>query len=210
VCFDFDCVLSPKEIINELAKLAKVEVEVTEITRLAMNGALNYRTSLDRRVHLLKGLNKEHLYSLGKKLPVTPGVKQVVDFLLEKEILPVIISGGFIEVISETNKQIGIPLIVANSLEIKDGKLTGNVSGPCLTAEAKGEVLAYLVERFNIPMGKTSAVCDGANDINLLRKVAFPIGFRPKNKIKEYIKYYSTNDMREILGYLLVEGFFEY
>jgi phosphoserine phosphatase len=209
VCFDFDSVLSPKEIINELADFVMANSQISKITNLAMNGHIDYKSSLEKRVHYLRGLNINKLIELGKKIPITAGAKQVIEFLIKKRILPVIISGGFMEVIKVANYRLGIPLIIANRLKVKNQLLTGRVYGNCLTAEAKGEILAYLIEKFQIPMKKTAAVCDGANDINLLRKVNLPIGFRPKEKIKEHIKYRSFNDMREILGYLLIEGFFD-
>ncbi|WEU40646.1 MAG: phosphoserine phosphatase SerB [Candidatus Odinarchaeum yellowstonii] len=207
VCFDFDSVLTPIEIIDELAKIAGVEKQVCEITRRAMNGELDYKTALLTRVNLIKGLKVDVLKELGERLPITPGVKETVEYLQRNKILPVIISGGFFEVIFEANRRIGAPLILANRLQAENGVLTGEVSGLCLTPEAKGELLAYLVYLFNIPMSKTAAVCDGANDVSLLRKVALPLGFKPKDNIKSHIRYWSGNDMREILGYLVSENF---
>lgn len=208
VCFDFDSVLTPIEIIDELAKIAGVEDKVCEITCQAMSGGLDYKSSLIRRVSLVKGVDVAVLGDLGRRIPITAGAKQTVDYLLSRKILPVIVSGGFFEVIFEANHRIGAPLILANRLEAEKGVLTGNVSGLCLTAESKGELLAYLVEKLNIPMARTAAVCDGANDVNLLRKVALPLGFKPKENIKTHLKYWSGNDLREILGYLAAENFF--
>ncbi len=207
VCFDFDSVLTPVEIIDELARIAGVEKEVCEITSKAMSGELDYKSSLLKRVSLIKGLKVSVLKQLGERIPITPGAKETVDYLQRNRILPVIISGGFFEVIFEANRRIGIPLILANRLHAENGELTGEVSGLCLTPESKGELLAYLVYLFNIPMSKTAAVCDGANDVSLLRKVALPLGFKPKENIKSHIRYWSGNDLREILGYLVSENF---
>lgn len=207
VCFDFDSVLTPIEIIDELAKIAGVEEKVCEITRKAMVGELDYKSSLLKRVSLIKGLSADILKQLGQRIPITPGAKETINYLQRCKILPVIISGGFFEVIFEANHRIGVPLILANKLKTENGVLTGDVSGLCLTPESKGELLAYLVYSLNIPMSRTAAVCDGANDVNLLRKVSLPLGFKPKDSIKTHIRYWSGNDLREILGYLVAENF---
>ncbi|MHA1835635.1 MAG: phosphoserine phosphatase SerB [Candidatus Odinarchaeia archaeon] len=209
ITFDFDSVLSPIEIIDELASLNNRSDEVKEITMLAMNGEIDYYNSLIKRVKLLKGLPVDELIKLGEKLPLTPGVEKVIQFIIKHNVLPVIISGGFYEVINIANQRIGAPIVIANRLKTKNGVLTGEVYGPCLTPESKGEILAYLVEKFKIPMKKTAAVCDGANDLNILRKVYIPLGFRPKEAILNSVKYKCFNDLREILGYLVTEDFFE-
>ena len=54
--------------------------------------------------------------------------------------------------------------VVANELEIMDGKLTGNVIGDIVDAQYKAKTLTRLAQEYEIPLAQTVAIGDGAND----------------------------------------------
>ena len=87
-----------------------------------------------------------------------------------------VISGGFQYVGEYLAKDLGIDYIYANTLEIVDGKITGEVLGDIVDAESKARILMSLAEREGIMLEQTIAVGDGANDVSMIREAHIGIG----------------------------------
>lgn len=69
IAFDLDNVLIDGEAIDEIAKLAGTESEVSKITQQAMEGKLDFETALKQRVALLKGTSVEEINRIVQKYP---------------------------------------------------------------------------------------------------------------------------------------------
>ena len=123
IVFDMDSTLIKTEVINELAKLAGVGREVSEITARAMAGELDFNESLDQRVRLLKGLHASALESIGKRLPLMEGAELLFRTLNHLGFRTAIISGGFSYFGEILKKRLGVDYLYANQLVIKDGLL---------------------------------------------------------------------------------------
>ena len=63
VVFDLDNVIIDGEAIDEIGKLANVEDEIAEITEKAMQGEIDFETSIKDRVKLLEGTSVEDIQS---------------------------------------------------------------------------------------------------------------------------------------------------
>ena len=59
VVFDLDNVIINGEGIDEIGKLANVQDKIAEITEQAMNGDIDFETSINERVKLLEGASVE-------------------------------------------------------------------------------------------------------------------------------------------------------
>ena len=70
---DVDGTLIRQEGIDLLAQVAGVGEKVAKITAQAMNGKLDFATSLEARVALLKGLETSIFPKILKQMEVTPG-----------------------------------------------------------------------------------------------------------------------------------------
>ncbi|HKJ60312.1 MAG TPA: haloacid dehalogenase-like hydrolase, partial [Halobacteriales archaeon] len=75
--------------------------------------------------------------------------------------------------------------VVANSLIVDDGRLTGGVDGP-LVEGTKDEALYDVAAAFDVDLGDTIAVGDGANDVPMLDAAGTAIGFRPKPAVRPH------------------------
>ena len=75
VVFDLDDVIIDGEAIDEIGKLANLEEEISAITARAMNGEIDYSTSLRERVELLKGTSVEDIQKLATEIDLDDGVK---------------------------------------------------------------------------------------------------------------------------------------
>jgi len=184
IAFDMDSTLIQTEVIDELAAAAGVGDEVASITEAAMNGELDFRQSLEKRVSLLEGLDESALAEIATRLPMTPGAERLVKTLKSLGYRTAILSGGFKYFGDRLKERLGIDFVFANELEIKDGCLTGRVLGEVVDGQRKANLLRDLAGQEGIRLEQTIAVGDGANDLPMLDAAGLGIAFHAKPKVK--------------------------
>ena len=184
VVFDLDNVIIDGEAIDEIGKLANVEDEIAEITEKAMQGEIDFETSIKDRVKLLEGTSIEEIEKLADELPLMAGAEETINALKEKDLDVVIISGSFDVVAEKVKDKLGVDEVYTNSFSVEDGKLTGEVTGP-LVSGSKLDVLKDHVEKAGIALDNVVAVGDGANDISMIESAGCGIAFNAKDSVKE-------------------------
>ena len=73
----------------------------------------------------------------------------------------------------------------ANTLVIRDGKMTGNVEEPVLGREAKLDTLLELSRHLQLPLEDTMAVGDGANDLAMIERAGLGVAYHAKPALAE-------------------------
>lgn len=203
ICIDMDSTFIQTEVIDELADRAGVGEQVREVTLSAMRGEIDFKESFRRRVALLKGLDVRAKQDIIDHLPITEGADRLFKTLKMCGYKIAILSGGFTFVGKYLQDQFGVDYVYANTLEEKDGKLTGRYLGEVIDADRKAELLEMIAEQEGIDLMQTIAVGDGANDLKMLRKAGLGIAFHAKPKVlKESKQSISTVGLDGIL-YLL-------
>ena len=138
ICFDMDSTLIQAEVIDELAAEVGIEAQVAAITESAMRGEIDFPESFRRRMALLKGLDESVLTRVAERLPITEGAARLIANLKARGYKTAILSGGFTYFAQCLSKRLGgIDYIHANTLDFRDGRLTGEVSGESWTARAR-------------------------------------------------------------------------
>lgn len=189
VCFDMDSTLIQAEVIDVLAEAVGVGVEVAEITEAAMQGKLDFTESFRKRLSLLAGLDASILPSLAEKLPITPGAELLIRTLKSVGYRVVILSGGFDYFAHFLQQRLGIDEVHANTLDIRDGKLTGLINGPVVDGPRKAKLLRQIAEREGIRLEQVIAVGDGANDLPMLSIAGLGIAYRAKPLVKQRARH---------------------
>ena len=184
VVFDLDNVIIDGEAIDEIGKLANVEEDIAEITEKAMQGEIDFETSIKDRVQLLEGTSIEDIEKVAEDLPLMPGACKTVKCLKDKGVDVAIISGSFDVVADKVSDKLGVDTVYTNSFTVEDGKLTGEVTGP-LVSGSKLDVLKDHVEEAGITLDEVVAVGDGANDISMIESAGCGIAFNAKDSVKE-------------------------
>lgn len=182
---DMDSTAIEIECIDEIAKLAGSGELVAEVTERAMRGELDFAASLRQRVATLKDADANILKSVRDQLPLMPGLTSLVAKLQALGWHVAIASGGFTYFAEYLRDTLHLSAIVANVLEIRDGKLTGEVLGDIVDAQYKADTLRKLAARFEIAPEQTVAVGDGANDLPMIKASALGIAYHAKPKVNE-------------------------
>lgn len=203
VVFDMDSTLIEAEVIDELAKEAGVGDEVSAITEQAMRGEIDFTESFARRVGLLEGLSEEVLEQVAARLKMTEGAERLISTLKRLGYKTAILSGGFNYFAKGLQDRLGIDYVFANELEIKNGKVTGKVTGQVVDGKRKAALLEELAAKEKIGTQQVIAVGDGANDLPMLSKAGLGVAFRAKPLVKESARHSISNLGLDAVLYLI-------
>ena len=130
LAMDMDSTLITIECIDELGDLAGRKAEIAAITAQAMRGEIDYPESLTQRVALLSGLQESALRRVyDERLRLTSGAEALLAACKQHGVKLLLVSGGFTFFTERLKSRLGIDYTIANILEIRDGLLTGRVSG---------------------------------------------------------------------------------
>lgn len=184
IVMDIDSTLINEEVIDLLGEEAGVGEQVADITERAMRGELDFAQALNERVGLLTGLDVSVFDRTFARVTFTPGALELVRTAHERGWKVGVVSGGFHEVADRIVDAAGIDHCLANRLEVEDGKLTGRLAAKIVTKERKLESLKAWAAELGIPLSRTVAMGDGANDIPMIQAAGVGIAFCAKPKTR--------------------------
>jgi phosphoserine phosphatase len=181
---DMDSTMISAECIDELADFAGIKHQIAAITERAMQGELDFESALKERVLLLRDLGEDAITEcLSTRISPMPGAKTLVATLKAKGCRTVLVTGGFHQFADPVAEQLGFERVVANRLDVSQGKLTGGLVGPITDSSVKKAVL--LEEMALLGEGATSlATGDGANDIPMLEAATYGLAYRAKPRAR--------------------------
>jgi phosphoserine phosphatase len=185
ICMDVDSTLVQGEVIEMLADHAGCGDKVAEITARAMAGELDFEQSLRERVRLLEGLPVAAVDKVRDSIQLMPGARTLVRTLKRLGYAVAIVSGGFTQVTDSLREELQLDFAMANTLEVVDGVLTGNLVGPIVDREGKALALERFATEAGVPLSQTVAVGDGANDLDMLARAGLGIAFNAKPVVRQ-------------------------
>lgn len=185
VVLDVDSTLIEQEVIELLAEAAGSADEVRDITFRAMNGELDFETSLRERVATLAGLPTSVFADVNARVTVTRGVTELVAGVQAAGGAVAVVSGGFHEVVDPIAERLGLDHWRANRLEVAHGALTGGLVPPIVDAAAKADALREWADGLGVPLSQTVAIGDGANDLPMMAVCGLAIGFDAKAPVRD-------------------------
>ena len=180
-----DSTLIDQEVIELLAEHAGAREQVAEITARAMRGELDFAASLRERVAALAGVPRRVLTQVRDEVRLTPGARDLIDSLHARGCRVGVVSGGFEEVVAPMARRLGIDHVAANRLEVSGGVLTGRVLGRVVDRGEKVRRLRTWAEGDGVPMERTVAVGDGANDLGMITTAGLGVAFCAKPIVVE-------------------------
>jgi phosphoserine phosphatase len=185
IVMDVDSTLVTGEVIDLLAERAGCADEVAKVTESAMRGELDFTASLRERAALLAGLDVAVLGEVRDSLRLTPGAETLIRTLKRLGYKCGLVSGGFTAVIEPLAASLGIDYVTANTLEVKDGRLTGRVLDPIIDREGKATALRDFAARAGVPLSQTIAIGDGANDLGMIAAAGLGVAFNAKPVVRD-------------------------
>lgn len=203
VVMDVDSTLIQQEVIELLAAKVGVAEEVVKITNAAMAGELDFEGSLRARVKLLAGAPASILDEVRGEIKLTPGARTLVRTLQKLGHEVAVVSGGFTTVIEPLLLELSITNYRANTLEVIDGKLTGEVIEPIIDRASKAQALRDFATATGVAIEQTIAIGDGANDLDMIAVAGLGIAFNAKPAVRAAADSSLTAPYLDSVLYLL-------
>ena len=157
------------------------------------------------RIHRKYGLKSQVFFDLIQRAEYSPGVREFFSLLNREEWIPVLISGGFQNLVRRAQQELGIDYgFGACEYSFDDqGYLVDNISlQPC---DFKGKVryINTLLGEFHLNK-KTDWVFvgDGKNDLHIARQAPLAFAIHPHAKLKEINGLIEISSFMELIPYL--------
>jgi phosphoserine phosphatase len=168
-----------------------------------MAGKIDFKESFRRRAKLLQGMPVSILEGAAQSVSLNAGAERLLRALKHFGYKTAVLSGGFQYVGDHLQSQLGIDYVFANSLEVKDGHMTGEVVGEIVDAERKASLLAEIVAKEGIALEQTIAIGDGANDLPMLTRSGLGVAFHAKAAVRESARHAISNFGLDAVLYLI-------
>ncbi|WKD56723.1 Phosphoserine phosphatase [Corynebacterium capitovis DSM 44611] len=97
----------------------------------------------------------------------------------------IIISASASILVEPIARELGVHTVVATELEVKDGKLTGEITR-YLKGGAKADAVAEFARRHGYDLSRSYAYSDSATDIPMLEAVGHPVAVNPDRALRKH------------------------
>ena len=198
---DLEGTLVHNEFLEDMAKVNGTYAKVSEITKNAMAGNIDYNKAFDERIELVKGLKKEVALELLKKARLRENANQLVNWLHEKGCKTVILTNGFGFFAKDIAGQLHIDKVYANELVFD-----GNTLNTAVNSVNKDKIAReYLNKNYAV-----ITIGDGANDIAMFKNSSLSIAIGNRKKVVDNADFCvnALDDAKSILEkpFYLVAG----
>ncbi|MFZ1852434.1 MAG: phosphoserine phosphatase SerB [Nitrosomonas sp.] len=190
IAMDMDSTLLAIESIDEIADMHNIKPQVAEITLQTMRGEISFEESLTRRTALLEGVHQDKLQKVfDERVKLSPGAERLLQQAKQHGLRTMVISGGFTFFTDRIKTKLNLDFAAANTLDIRNERLTGKVVGKILGREGKAEILKQMRAQLNINREQVIAIGDGANDLDMMSEAGVSIAYHAKPIVKQHATY---------------------
>ena len=204
---DMDGTIIENETLNDIAKFLGKGEQVKKITDLGLKGRLDFSTSLENRVHLLKGLRLSSLEEAKRIISFMKGAKKLFQELKKNKIHTVLVSGGFKPITTYVRDYLNIDQEYSNTFGVIGDLFNGKTVGPIVNANYKEKIVKKISKELNINKDQIIGMGDAANDMNMLLSVGLPIAFKAQEIVKaNFENQINHTDLTSLLYFMGIKN----
>jgi len=204
---DMDGTIIENETLNDIAKFLGKGEQVKKITDLGLKGRLDFSTSLENRVHLLKDSRLSSLEEAKRIISFMKGAKKLFQELKKNKIHTVLVSGGFKPITTYVRDYLNIDQEYSNTFGVIGDLFNGKTVGPIVNANYKEKIVKKISKELNINKDQIIGMGDAANDMNMLLSVGLPIAFKAQDIVKANFENQINNtDLTSLLYFMGIKN----
>ena len=212
ICFDFDDVIADSKSLSRLPFIGG-RIKSIELGPEFIEGTLrpkHFKKFMDDVFKQISGINAGLVIRVLLRMKLHKGVRETLERLHNRGYKIVIISTndeGFIrQYIAKHKLDKYVDHVYAASFEIKDGKITGKISGEVLKDE-KVHIVPRLEKKYKLKRREMVYVGDGLTDLAIMKIIGRGVLFNPNVLTKAEVFASSKLRRKENKGQLfLAEG----
>ena len=141
-------------------------------------GAADYDES---SIKMLKGLEAAALKRVyDERVRLSPGAEIMTARFRRLGIKTLLVSGGFTHVTELLKPRLGLDYTYSNTLGVANGKLTGDIIGRIVNADAKRDELLRVSSLLGIQREQIIGMGDGANDLKFMAECGVSVAYHAK------------------------------
>jgi phosphoserine phosphatase len=161
-------------------------------------GEIDFKQFAAYDINCWQGQKVADIEKIYQKVEIRNGFYEFLDYLKSKGIRIAIISSSIKQFIEYLDKNNQFDYIIANSMEIKDNKLTGGVRLDICCFE-KGCYFEKMLYEMKVRAEECGGIGDSPYDLPYLEKIKYPFIMGDKLKNQEMI---NVQDFKELKSYL--------
>ncbi len=124
-----------------------------------------------------------------ERLKLSPGAERMLARLRSLGIKTLLVSSGFTYFTERLKERLSLDYTLSNTLEIKNGKLTGKLQGRTVDAQIKAAKLRELRDQLRLSREQVIAFGDGANDLAMMAEAGVSIAYHAKPVVRKKATY---------------------
>ncbi len=203
VVLDVDGVIFPGQFMIALARrrgLLSFARTVTDCLLFNL-GRIGLEELLRRSFGRLKGMPWETACEVCRHMPLAMHAAETIAELKAAGRQVILLTSGVPDpLVKELAEALGADGGAGMLVEVKDGRLTGRISGALARTDSKREFVARLIEREGIPWSHVVAVGDDPNNLSLMRRAGISIGFHAVYTVRREVGHLvESDDLADIL-----------
>lgn len=202
---DMDSTIVTTETLDELAGEVGLKERVAAITARSMNGEMDFREALRERVAMLAGLAESTFAGILERTVLTAGARILARTMAANGAHTLLVSGGLRHFTVPIAARAGFHAELANSLEVRDGALTGLLVEPILDREGKLATLRRVAAERDLTPAEALAVGDGANDLAMLGEAGLGVAFHAQPVVRKAVP--ARIDHADLTALLYLQGY---
>ena len=151
----------------------------------------NLRRTKANKVYL-RGLDFQDVYKIAKFCVdeylidhISPRFFDLMKWHRDNERMVFILSGSLKILVSVLGERLEVDQAMGNTLEIKDGKICGQLTGANLYAENKAIAVKQLVQKYNLDLNRSFAYGNHHSDHYKLQLFGNPVAVNPDRGLRQ-------------------------
>jgi phosphoserine phosphatase len=155
-----------------------------------VRGEIEFTDSVRRRVALLAGLDESALQRVyDERLQLSPGAEKMLAGLKAAGVKTLLITSGFTFFAERLKSRLNLDYTCSNSIEIVNGKLSGNVAEKIIDADAKVVKVEEIRKLLGLKREQVIALGDGANDLKMMAQAGISIAYHAQPIVRRQTTY---------------------
>ncbi|MFQ5907836.1 MAG: HAD family hydrolase [Thermoplasmata archaeon] len=202
--FDLENTLIYNELLPDLAKLVGREEEVGRITKLGVEGRIDWEEGFRERASFLAGVTREDVENLADDLRLVPGALGFVKSIRGRGHPVALITGGPSEIATSASRQFGADLTVSNHFLYDENTFTGRVAVR-VNPSTKGGLALLMAKSLGVAREDIIAFADGVMDLGLLTEAGVSVAINSGGRLRDAVDYEAT-DFDDVYQWLSERG----